>query len=211
VNRCGHRSSDRLTPLAAAIAVGFVAQAAAATSPVHFVGPHPVAERAGGGFCYIEAAHIHSYAPDHSIFYLQTFTGYAFVGDPTPFGYVGERHIFYGHHPLTVGVDDSAFCFIDGPHYHGFAPARRDDYDFVDGIAFYVGPLSADYVNERAKRWKRTNDEFSAFARFRPVIGVVIPPPEWGGRIYTPPGVKIQLPQRPKHVRRTRVRVEVHE
>jgi len=39
---------------------------------------------------------------DHSIFYHPTSTGYAFIGDPTPFGYSGERHIFYGHHPVAL-------------------------------------------------------------------------------------------------------------
>jgi len=110
-----------------------------------------------------------------------------------------------------LGVDEPVFCFIDGPHYHAFAPMRGDDYDVVDGIAFYVGPLPSAYVDERAKRWKSVNDEFLPFARFRPVVSVVVPPPEWRGRIYTPAGVKVQLPHRAKHVRSTRVRVEVHE
>ncbi|MDB4967831.1 MAG: hypothetical protein JWN44_3520 [Myxococcales bacterium] len=175
------------------------------------MGPHPAAERAGGSYCYIEAPHLHAYAPDHSIFYHPTSAGYVFVGDPTPFGYAGERHIFYGHHPVAVAVDQSVFCFLDGPHHHAFAPPPGDDYRIMDGIAFYVGPLSAAYVDERAKRWELVNDEFKPFARFRPAVNVVVPPAEWRGRIYMPPDVKIQLPHRPKHVHRTRVRVEVHE
>jgi hypothetical protein len=200
--------SKGLTPLAAAIAICLVGRAVVA-APTRFVGPHPVAERAGGGYCYIEAPHLHSYAPDHPIFYHPTSTGYAFIGDPTPFGYSGERHIFYGNHPVTFDVDMPVFCFIEGPHYHAFAPTRGDDYDVVDGIAFYVGPLPVAYVDERASRWKAINDEFLPFARFRPVVNVVVPPHEWRGRIYTPPGLKVQLPHRPKRDRRTQVRVEV--
>lgn len=203
-----HGSYDRLTPLAAALAVGFVAHAAAA-APTRFVGPHPIVERAGGGYCQIEAPHLHSYAPDHSAFYYPTSLGLAFIGDPTPFGYDGERHTFYGHHPIALSADETVFCFIEGPHSHAFAPTR--DYDVVDGIAFFVGPLPATYVDERAKRWKRVNDEFLPFARFRPAVSVVVPPPGWRGHIYIPPGVKIEVPHRPKQVRRTRVRVEVHE
>jgi hypothetical protein len=209
LTRSAQRACTGLTPLAAAIAVAFAAHAAAA-APIRFVGPHPVAERAGGGYCAIEAPHLHSYVPDHSIFYHPTPTGFAFIGDPTPFGYTGERHVFYGHHPVACGAE-SVFCFIDGPHHHAFAPPGGDDYDVVDGIAFYVGPLAAAYVDERAKRWQATNDAFVPFARFRPAVKVVVPPPEWKGRLYTPPGVKVQLPSRPKHVRRTRVRVEVQQ
>ena len=210
LTRAAHGRSKRLTRLATAVVVGCVAQAVVA-APTRFVGPHPIAEGAGGGYCVIEAPHLHAYAPEHPIFYHPTSTGHAFIGDPTPFGYSGERHIFYGHHPVALDGNVSVFCFIDGPHYHAFAPPRGDDYAFVDGAAFYVGPLPTTYVDERAKRWKLVNDAFLPLAAFRPVVTVVVPPPEWRGRIYAPPGVKIQLPHRPKHVRRTRVRVEVNE
>lgn len=197
-----------MSALAAVVVAGLAHSAIG--SPTRFVGPHPVAERAGGGFCYVEAPHLHSYTPDHAAFYVATPAGYGFVGDPTPFGYAGERHIYYGHHPLTIGDVESTFCFIDGPHYHAFA-AGGGDYAFINDAAFYVGPWSTDYVAARAKRWKPTNDAFSSFERFRPDVGVIVPPPQWGGRIYTPPNVKIQLPKRIKSARHTRVRVEVHE
>jgi hypothetical protein len=198
----------RDTVLAALVAAGIAHSALAA--PSRFIGPHPVAERAGGGFCYVEAPHLHSYAPAPSAFYVATPAGYGFVGDPTPFGYAGERHIYYGHHPLTIGDGQSTFCFIDGPHYHA-VPARGAHYTFLHDVAFYVGPLSTEYVDARAKRWKPTNDAFAPFERFRPEVGVIVPPPEWGGRIYTPANVKIQLPKRIKTPRHTRVRVEVRD
>ena len=210
LTRGSHRSSDRRTAIAAALAVGFVTHTAIAAQ-TRFVGSHPIAERAGGGYCYVEAQHLHNYSPDHPIFYRSSSTGFAFIGDPIPFGYSGERHIFYGHHPIALSIDEREFCFIDGPHYHAFAPTSGDDYDVVNGIAFYVGPFPSTYVDERAKRWKPLNDELLPFFRFRPVVSVVVPPPEWRGRIYIAPGVKVTIPQRTKHVRRTRVHVEVHE
>jgi len=206
--RRGQRWCDRAPALAAVVAAGLAHSAMGA--PTRYVGTHPVAERAGGGFCQIEAPHLHSYAPAPSAFYVATPAGYGFVGDPTPFGYTGERHIYYGHHPLTVAGGEPTFCFIDGPHSHAFA-ARGDGYVLVQDVAFYVGPLSAEYVAARAKRWKATNDAFSSFERFRPEVGVIVPPPQWGGRIWTPANVKIQLPKPPKPVRRRRIRVEVHE
>jgi hypothetical protein len=179
-------------------------------APTRFAGAHPVAERAGGGFCYVEAPHLHSYTPDHAPFYVATPGGYAFIGDPTPFGYRGERHIYYGHHPLLGADVAPTWCLIDGPHYHAFA-AGGDEYTIVNDVAFYIGPLSTDYVAARAQRWKATNDSFSRFEQFRPDVGVIVPPPEWGGRIYTPANVRIRTPQRPEPVRRTRVRVDVHQ
>lgn len=192
--------------VAAALAVSFVAVVAHA-APTRFAGPHPVAERAGGGYCYIEAPHLHSYAPDHAVFYRATPAGWAFIGDPTPFGYAGERYIFYGHHPVAADVDGPVFCFIDGPHYHASAPAgARGDYEIVDGVAFYVGSLPVAYVDARAARWKQVNDELLPFDRFRPVVHVT-PPEAWRGRTYTP-GVKIKLPKRrPDRVRKVRVQV----
>ncbi|HEX8951583.1 MAG TPA: hypothetical protein VF945_07040 [Polyangia bacterium] len=210
LTRASRRAPDRLTPLAAALAAGLLAQTALA-APTRFSGAHPVAASAGGGYCYIEAPHLHSYAPDHPLFYRASATGWAFVGDPTPFGYEGERHIFSGQHPVALGDGTPAFCFIDGPHYHAAAPAPGDDYEVADGIAFFVGPFPASYVDERAQRWKPLNDELAPFARFRPAVSVVVPPPAWRGRIWLPPGVKVKLPKKPQHARRTRVRVEVHE
>ena len=40
----------------------------AATAEAHhvrFLGPHPIAAKYGGGYCYIEAPHLHLYGPDH--------------------------------------------------------------------------------------------------------------------------------------------------
>jgi len=210
LSRAVHRSSARLALFAAALAAGVAAPAAVRAAPTRFVHAHPVAARAGGGYCYVDAPHLHSYAPDHAALYQPTPAGYYFIGDPTPFGYDGERHVYYGHHPVAAAAAPP-FCFIDGPHYHAAAPPRGDDYTVVDGIPFYTGPRPAAYVAGRARRWKEVNDELLPFARFRPAVHVVVPPPEWRGSLYRAPGTKLQLPQRPKQARHTRVRVEIHD
>src|SRR5690242_3911106 len=87
---------------------------------VHFIGAHPIAVTAGGGYCYIDAPHMHSYTPDKPALYQQVRGEYVFTGDPTPFGYEGDRYPYYGHHPIATVGTEPVFCFIDGPHNHSF-------------------------------------------------------------------------------------------
>src|SRR4030095_775458 len=134
-------TSMRLTPMWAVAVVALSASAATAPRP-RFWGAHPIVKRYGGGYCYIEAAHLHRYAPDHVAFYYPTAFGVRFIGDPTPFGYEGERHIFYGHHPIHIDTGEPLFCFIDGPHQHPYRPSGSDEYTVRDGVAFYMGSLS---------------------------------------------------------------------
>ena len=70
---------------------------------------------------------MHVYAPDRPNLYQQVGDEYVFAGDPTPFGYEGERHPFYGHHPVIVdGSAEPVYCLIDGPHFHSYAaPSTR--------------------------------------------------------------------------------------
>src|SRR5688572_847228 len=89
---------------------------------VRFLGPHPIAAKHGGGYCFIEAAHLHIYSPDRPVLYQQVNNQYVFTGDPTPFGYDGDRYTYYGHHPIPVATTEPVFCLIVGPHYHPFAP-----------------------------------------------------------------------------------------
>jgi hypothetical protein len=182
--------------------------AAPARASERYAGPHPIAVRACGGYCYIEVSHLHRYTPDHAVLYHRNESGWIFIGDPTPFGYEGPRTIFYGHHPTLRDGSATIYCLIDGPHYHAFAPAPGDDYELVEGNAFYMGELGAPYIAQRAQRWKATNDEILPFARARPRVNVY-PPSGWEGRTWVPPWVKVQLPHRPKRELHTRVRVEV--
>ena len=52
----------------------FVVAALTATAEakhVRFLGPHPIAAKFGGGYCYIEAPHMHVYGPDRPNLYQQ--------------------------------------------------------------------------------------------------------------------------------------------
>jgi hypothetical protein len=169
----------------------------------HYVGAHPVAARVGGGYCYIDVPHLHSYAPDHVGLYHHDAHGWSFTGDPTVFGYDGERHVFYGHHP--VEAPELLFCLIDGPHYHAFAP-RGADYQLVDGVAFYMGELPVAYVDQRAQRWRQVNDEMRPFVDARPHVNVY-PPTGWQGRIWGAQSTRTQLVSQPAPIRHTRLRI----
>jgi hypothetical protein len=173
----------------------------------HFLGPHPIAAKLGGGYCYIEAPHMHIYAPDHPALYQQVDDQWVFTADPTPFGYEGERHPFYGHHPVTIVDGRPVYCYLDGPHYHPFAPPD-DGYRMKDGVAFYVGPYAPEYTEYRPHRVKLVNAAYRPYVAFRPTV-VVAPPPEWHGEVYVaPPAVEVQAPG--VYVERPHVSVEVN-
>src|SRR4051794_2709060 len=72
----------------------------ASAKPLRFMGAHPIAASLGGGYCYIDGPHFHAYAPDHGSLYAHVDGGLVFAGDPSPFGYEGPHHRFYGHHPM---------------------------------------------------------------------------------------------------------------
>jgi hypothetical protein len=160
---------------------------------VRFVGPHPIAAKYGGGYCYIEAPHMHVYGPDRPNLYQQVGDDYVFTGDPTPFGYEGERHPFYGHHPVTVeGSVEPVYCVIDGPHFHGYAAPPTPDYRVKDGVAFYLAPIPPAYV--KPARVHMVNAEYRPYVSFRPTVEVA-PPPEWHGEVYVAgPSVEVRAP-----------------
>ena len=187
-----------------AIVVVFVVLAALATRAeakhVRFLGPHPIAAKYGGGYCYIEAPHLHVYGPERPSLYQQVGDDYVFTGDPTPFGYEGERHPFYGHHPVTVeGAGEPVYCVIDGPHFHAYAAPTTPDYRVKDGVAFYVAPIPPAFV--KPARVRAINAEYRPFVSFRPTVEVA-PPPEWHGEVYVAgpsmdvraPGVDVRAP-----------------
>jgi hypothetical protein len=180
-----------------AIALTLFALATPASARPHanrFVGPHPIATTAGGGFCYIEVPHIHAYAPDHVALFHQTPEGAVFVGDPAPFGYDGPRYTFYGNHPV-VGVPGSVNCYIDGPHFHPYPPPSTPDYRMEKGVAFYIGAFPPAYYRERPHRVKVMQAEYRPYVAQRPVVEVV-PPPEWHGEVWVPgpPTVEVRVP-----------------
>ena len=74
-------------------AAGLTAQAGQARADqVGYVGMHPV--HAGGGFCYIEAPHVHVYAPPAKakVMYRAHADGNYFIGDPVAFQYDGPSY-----------------------------------------------------------------------------------------------------------------------
>jgi hypothetical protein len=167
--------------------------ARAEAKQVRFLGPHPVAAKYGGGYCYIEAPHLHMYTPDRPGLYQQVNDEYVFTGDPTPFGYDGDRHPFYGHHPIVVeGSPEPVYCLIEGPHYHPFAAPETPDYQMKNGVAFYVAPIPAVYV--KPHRVRAINAEYRPYVSFRPTVEVA-PPPEWHGEVWVAgPSVEVHAP-----------------
>jgi hypothetical protein len=158
----------------------------------HFMGPHPVAAKFGGGYCYIEAPHIHVYAPDHPQLYQRAGDQYVFAGDPTPFGYDGEKHPFYGNHPIVTVGGEPVFCYIDGPHFHAFAPPDVPDYKVEKGVAFYVGAYPPSYRPQHYR--KVVNAEYRPYVAMRPTIEVT-PPPMWHGEVWVaPPAIEVAAP-----------------
>jgi hypothetical protein len=178
--------------MAAAVAVAAPAEA----RHVHFLGPHPIAAKYGGGYCYIESPHLHVYAPEHNALFQQVGDQYVFTGDPTPFGYEGDKHTFYGHHPLVVVNGEPVICLIDGPHFHGFAPPETPDFQVKGDVAFYVGPP----LQVKPGRVKLVNAEYRPYLAQRPVV-TVEPPPEYHADVVIgvpqPPSVRIEAPAPP--------------
>jgi hypothetical protein len=157
-----------------------------------FLGPHPIASKFGGGYCYIEAPHLHAYAPDRPALYQQSGGDYVFTGDPTPFGYEGERHAFYGRHPVVVGAPEPVYCVIDGPHFHPYPPPATPDYRVNNGVAFYMAPIPQPYI--QPARVRMVNAEYRPYAEYRPTVQVA-PPPEWRGEVWVaPPSVHVGAP-----------------
>ena len=71
----------------------------------HFLGAHPLVGSPGTGYCYIDVPHVHDYVPDRPAVFKEVGDEYVFTGDPVPFGYEGDKTVFYGHHPVPVPVE----------------------------------------------------------------------------------------------------------
>jgi hypothetical protein len=161
---------------------------------IRYLGPHPIVAKRGGGYCYIEVPHMHAYAPDHTNLYQRVGDEYVFTGDPTPFGYDGDKHTFYGHHPVVTVTGEPVYCLIDGPHFHAYAPPETPDYKVKGDVAFYIGPP----LPVRPAQVKVVNAEYRPYVDLRPVV-TVEPPPEFHAEVYVPgpPGVVVNAPAPP--------------
>jgi hypothetical protein len=146
---------------------------------VRYVGIHPVPKSAGGGICYIEGPHVHIYDAD-KIQYRDHRGANYFVGDPVAYGYDGKRYAYKGHHPIhvnaVVGDDDpdDEYCYINGPHYHYFAPPEGPEFKVSGDAYFYVGEPPRVYVDARPAMMK-INAVYQPLVYERPVVTVDAP------------------------------------
>jgi len=153
--------------------------AVAGPKQVRYVGIHPLPKSEGGGICYIEGPHVHVFDADKIQYRDHRGSNY-FVGDPVAYGYDGERYAYKGHHPIhvaaVVGDDDpdDVYCYINGPHFHYFAPPEGPDFRLAGGAYFYVGEPPHAYVEARPAMM-RINTVYQPLVYDRPVVTVDAP------------------------------------
>jgi hypothetical protein len=172
---------------------------------VKFVGEHPIPKGHGGGVCHIEAPHVHVYTPtDLKVQYREHDDHYYFVGDPVAYGWDGPRHTYYGHHPIdidvVVGDDDGGdhhleYCYLDGAHFHSYAPPPDLKFEVKADAHWYVGDMPEAYVSARAEL-DPIDVVYEPIVYARPVVVVETPPPMWVGVRYAvvAPVVEIETP-----------------
>ena len=169
----------------------------ASAEQVHYIGVHPIADAEAEAFCYIEVPHVHVYkpAPKHvKVLYRVEDDTHHFVGDPVGFGYEGDKHPYYGHHPISVHVDvaahvdvvpdgyDDEYCYIGGAHYHHYAPPPSLRFVFKGNAYWYVGKFPPAY-RKRKKVLVGINAVYRPLVYERPVVVVEARPPEYIGPI----------------------------
>jgi hypothetical protein len=167
-----------------------------------FLGTHPLAAPRSG-YCYIDTPHTHDYPPDRPVLYQEAGDGYVFTGDPVPFGYDGDKTVYYGHHPVPTSVElgpgsQPVFCFIKGPHYHGYHPPEPVGYKTRDNVLFYIGPVPPEVARLRPQQERLLEVEYRPYLAQRPQV-VVTPPPEWQGPVWVapPPATVVVAPPAP--------------
>jgi hypothetical protein len=186
----------KLLGLAVVLLMAGAAQADRAKQ-VRYIGVHPVAKSAGGGFCYIEGPHVHLYPAD-KLQYRDHRGHQHFVGDPVAYGYDGPKFAYKGHHPIHVhevmheDEPDVEFCYLDGPHYHYFAPPEATigaEFKLVGDAYFYVAEPPKVYVEARPAMIG-INAVYKPLVYVRPVITVEAPVGWIGARAeFAPPVV----------------------
>ena len=190
--------------ISVAVFVGLALAAApalAAGKQVRYVGIHPVPKSEGGGICYIEGPHVHVFEADKVQYRDHRGASY-FVGDPVAYGYDGKRYVYKGHHPIhvsaVVGDDqpDDEYCYINGPHYHYFAPPDGPEFKVAGDAYFYVGEPPHVYVEARPAMMK-INAVYQPLVYERPVISVDAPDGWIGARaeFAAPAAVVVEPPR----------------
>jgi hypothetical protein len=149
-----------------------------------YVGEHPVG---GGGFCHINAAHVHVASPVKAEVLFRNHDGWAhFVGDPVAYGYAGPKFAYAGPHPVHVDViigetevdgDEIEYCYLRGPHYHLSAPPPDAHFQLEGGAYWYVEALPPEFTAAKP-RLAVINAVYEPMVYVRPVV-TVAPPRGW--------------------------------
>src|ERR1700733_12205769 len=146
---------------------------------VRYLGSHPIPNSEGGGMCYIDGPHVHTYATN-KLEYRTTGDDHVFVGDPVAHGWDGPKFAYKGPHPIRVEGDPHVeYCYIAGPHFHQFAPPEGPDFKVVGDAYFYVGEPPRAMIDARPL-YVGINDFYRPMVYERPVVEVA-PPEGWVG------------------------------
>ena len=202
------------TYIAALIALVCWVGAAKADKKLHrYVGIHPIAKAAGGGVCHIQAPHVHVYAPIDVKVQFRDHDGWNyFVGDPVAYGWDGPKTSYYGHHPVPVDViveddhPDTEYCYLEGPHFHAWAPPPKLDLELRAGAYWYVGTFPPAYAEGRVG-YDPIDVVYQPIRYERPTVVVDAAPPGWYGAIVVAPAPVVVVPARPARVS---AGVEIH-
>ncbi|RMG20571.1 MAG: hypothetical protein D6729_02525 [Deltaproteobacteria bacterium] len=93
-----------------------------------YVGGHVIPSAYGGGWCFVEGPHVHSYPPDVPSYYI-SIDGYFSYRGPVSFYY-------YGGHPIPAEYG-GGWCYRRGRHVHRYHPARQRGWLFDRGRGYY--------------------------------------------------------------------------
>jgi hypothetical protein len=174
------------------LCLGLAGRASAGGEVIEYLGPHPMASSLGRGMCFIEGPHIHAYAPEKPVLYVQAGPSWVFVGDPTEFDTVTPKYAYYGHHPVfwvdaPEGVAFEPYCYITGPHYHWFAPPPALAFKLKGGAYWFVGKHPAWYKG----RVHRHLDEYYVGVHLAHPVITVAPPVGFVGVVIGAPTINV--------------------
>jgi hypothetical protein len=174
----------RILMLAAGLTVCLLSSFADA-AVVQYLSQHPMPRKLGGGFCYIDVPHVHDFGPSDPRMYRQVDGQYYFVGDPAPFDYEGPRTAYYGPHPImeaNVQLGQPEYCYLQGPHYHAYAPPPQASFELRGGAYWFTGTYDPVYYQDRP-RYGGVNDAYAPIVYARPVVDVTLAPAGFHGEI----------------------------
>jgi hypothetical protein len=174
----------RLVAGLAGLAV-FTLAATAQAAVVRYMSQHPLPRKLGGGFCYIDAPHVHDFGPSDPRMYRQVDGEYYFVGDPTPFDYQGPRTAYYGPHPVVeanVQLGQPVYCYLQGPHYHSYEPPAQASFELRGGAYWFTGTYAPAFYDQRP-RYVAVNEAYAPLVYERPVVDVTLAPPAFHGEL----------------------------